>query len=124
MTQGEDRFEYNLELVKMLQRENPERQVIITNGEFLETQIKRLTLQIAGCALMGYSGCQLVGIYTPKLLKVVIARSKKLMQELNSFASWSNTWRDFHHGVSMGSPPHNYYMYFCFSLLPKQLQDS
>lgn len=36
---GEDRFEDNLAMVKLLQNEQPVRQILITNGEFLEAQL-------------------------------------------------------------------------------------
>lgn len=93
------------EFASQIQRE------LASGGQFMATQLQRLCLQIAGCALMGYSGVQICGLKTTYELKTVMETARKMMSEYRTFREWAEEWKAFHHGVEMVTPPYTFYMF-------------
>jgi len=79
--------------------------------QFMATQLRRLSLQIVGCSLLGYNGVQICGLKSAEEMKTVLDTAREMMSEFRSFAEWVQEWQEFHHEVEMCSPPYTFYMF-------------
>ena len=79
--------------------------------QFMSVQLKRLSLQAAGCALMGYSAVQIRGLRNAAEAATVLDTCRKVRAQFSSFGAWLEAWKDFHHGISMTPANHHFYIY-------------
>lgn len=90
----------------MIQRELKE-----DSATFMQRQLKRLELQIAGCKLFGYSGVQIVGIKEVPLLAKVAEVIRNATTQYTDYANWLEQWNDFNRDYIKTENPQAFYGY-------------
>ncbi len=94
------------ELGALIQRESA-----LNEKQAMSAQIRRLSLQAAGCKLFGYSGIQIAGLPDAKTAKAVVKRITESLDGIDSYESWLNEWNDFHNRIEMAPYPDRYYVF-------------
>ena len=83
----------------------------LSSNQFLTAQVRRLSLQASGCKLMGFSGIQIAGIKSVKILKTIIDGIYEAIERYPTYQLWVKAWNDFHSNVEMAPYPYHYYMF-------------
>ncbi len=90
----------------LLQRESQ-----VSDAQALTAQIRRISLQAAGCRLLGYSGIQLAGLHDVGVARTVVDRVVEALAEFQDYNSWLDAWSDFHNRIEMAPYPYRYYAF-------------
>ena len=87
----------------------------------LKIQIRRLSLQAAGCRFLGYSGIQVSGLPDPITAKAVIDSIYETFGEFESYDQWLEAWNEHFEKIDLTPSPHDYYIFN--NLLEKETLD-
>ncbi|MFO7822168.1 MAG: methylenetetrahydrofolate reductase C-terminal domain-containing protein [Lentisphaeria bacterium] len=90
----------------LLQRESN-----VNAAQSLSAQLQRLSLQVVGCRLLGFSGVQLTGIQDPKTLDMVLMRVEETAAKLKSYEEWAEAWHNYHGDLEFAPSSHAYYIF-------------
>jgi hypothetical protein len=101
-----------------LQRESD-----ISANQSMAAQLKRLSLQIAGCKLLGFSGVQLSGIRDPQTLEMVMGRARQALEEYSDYETWVDAWHEQHRAMEFSPLAGAYYIYRNLLSREQQLYD-
>ncbi|MBN1863872.1 MAG: methylenetetrahydrofolate reductase C-terminal domain-containing protein [Victivallales bacterium] len=79
--------------------------------QFAAAQWRRMQLQAAGLALLGYSGIQIAGISSPEHMMTACDRIKEGIREFHSFEKWRDAYLNHMANSDMAPPEHRFYMF-------------
>ncbi|MDT8391458.1 MAG: methylenetetrahydrofolate reductase C-terminal domain-containing protein [Lentisphaeria bacterium] len=97
-----------------LQRESD-----LSDTQSLAAQLQRLSLQIAGCKLLGFNGVQIAGVKDVQTLDMVLKRAKETLNRYQDYEDWATAWNDHHRAMEFSPLAQAYYV-FKNPLSPKQ----
>jgi 5,10-methylenetetrahydrofolate reductase len=98
-----------------------QRECSVNESQFLSAQLRRLSLQVVGCRLLGYSGVVLAGIRNPSVLDMVLKQIRTAFEEYADYRCWLDAWNDYHGGLQF-SPVTNPFHAFHDLLSPDQCE--
>ncbi len=88
-----------------------QREAEISEAQSMAAQLRRLSLQAAGCRLLGFSGIQVGGIQNEQTLEQVLKAIANPPQAAVNYAEWVKAWRDHHADADFAPVPRAYYMF-------------
>jgi len=94
------------ELAAQMQRESS-----LNANQFMAAQLRRIGLQVAGCALLGFSGVQIAGLRDEATARMVLARVEAAPSEYPDYPTWLTAWKEYHDGVTFAPAPDAFYAF-------------
>ncbi len=97
-----------------------QREASVNESQSLAAQLQRLSLQAAGCRLLGFNGVQIAGIPDPRTLEMVVSRVGEALDIYTSWSDWLAAWTTFHAALEFA--PVNSPFYVFRNLMKPDLQ--
>ncbi len=90
----------------ILQRESE-----LSEAQSMKAQMTRLSLQAAGCRLLGFSGVQITGIRNEQSLDLALKAITAPSAGTASYNDWVEAWQTHHAGTDFAPASSAYYMF-------------
>ncbi len=88
-----------------------QREAELSETQSMNAQMTRLSLQAAGCRLLGYSGVQITGIRDEQTLDLALKAINNPPPHVKTYQDWVEAWEAHHSGTQFAPANNAYYMF-------------
>ena len=88
-----------------------QREASLSDTQSMAAQLQRLSLQIAGCKLLGFNGIQIAGIKDVQTLDMVMKRAAEALDHYQTYDRWAEAWNEHHRAMEFSPLSGAYYVF-------------